>query len=222
MSFWSGQRLARNKHLISDFNESQIDCAAYNLRVGNCYYCTSEEDDHYQTKRILGEGETFVIPPGQFAFLITKEEVYVPDNAIAFISMKTGLKFQGLINVSGFHVDPGYKGNLVYSVFNAGPTNISITAGERIFKIWFSDLDDTSEKKFLYSGKSASITNELIKGMSMQVLSLRDLSKKLRNVEEKQIEQKTVLDNLNFIYRGLIVALLVGTILAYLNHAFKL
>ena len=51
-----------------------------------------------------------MIPPGQFAFLLTAETVTMPDNAIAFISIKARLKFNGLINISGFHVDPGYRG----------------------------------------------------------------------------------------------------------------
>jgi dCTP deaminase len=45
-----------------------------------------------------------------------------------------------LINVSGFHVDPGYKGNLVFSVYNAGSSQISLSAGEPCFLIWFADL----------------------------------------------------------------------------------
>jgi hypothetical protein len=41
---------------------------------------------------------------------------------MAFISMRTAFKFKGLVNISGFHVDPGYKGKLIFAVFNASPT----------------------------------------------------------------------------------------------------
>ena len=59
--------------------------------------------------------------PGQFAFLLTDEIVEVPDSAMALISIKAKIKWRGLINVSGFHVDPGFKGRLIFSVYNAGP-----------------------------------------------------------------------------------------------------
>ena len=51
----------------------------------------------------------FTIPPGQFAFLLTEEVVSVPPDALAFISIRAKTKFRGLVNVSGFHVDPGYQ-----------------------------------------------------------------------------------------------------------------
>ena len=41
------------------------------------------------------------------ALLITEEQVNVSLYAMAFISMKAGKKLGGLINISGFHVDPG-------------------------------------------------------------------------------------------------------------------
>jgi dCTP deaminase len=47
----------------------------------------------------------------------------------------------GLINVSGFHVDPGFYGKLIYAVYNAGPSEIHLSRGTEMFLIWFADLD---------------------------------------------------------------------------------
>ncbi len=52
-----------------------------------------------------------VIPAGQFGLLVTREAVRIPANVIAFISIRAGIKFQGLVNVSGFHGAPGYMAN---------------------------------------------------------------------------------------------------------------
>lgn len=66
-------------------------------------------------KRVLTEKKSqFTIPKGQFALLITEEIVKVPNNALAFISFKAKYKYKGLINVSGFHVDPGWYGKLTF------------------------------------------------------------------------------------------------------------
>lgn len=46
------------------------------------------------------------------------------------------------MNVSGFHVDPGFHDHLLFSVYNAGPSVISLDYGEPYFPIWFAQLDE--------------------------------------------------------------------------------
>lgn len=125
--------------------------AAYELSLGNEAFRTDSTD---KKKEFLKDKEEFRINPGQFALLLTKERVHVPKEYIAFISIKAKIKLRGLINVSGFHVDPGFSGNLVFSVYNAGTTPISIEKGEPCFLIWFSKLElDKSEGINSYNGE---------------------------------------------------------------------
>lgn len=217
MAFWSGEKVKQNGFLIEEFEEKRQDCNGYNLRVGDAYYCTSEDIVNTQKRVDVKDGESFIIAPGQFAFLITKETVNVPQNAIAFISMRTGIKFQGLINVSGFHVDPGYKGQIVYSVYNASPSNIQISAGDPLFKIWFADLDRTSGAEYLYKGAAPkTISNDLIRGMSREVFSLQGLSEKIRaldtDIKTRFATQQSTIDNLYFIYRTLVISTMLATV----------
>ena len=51
---------------------------------------------------------------------MTKESIEVPLDALGLISIRSKYKLKGLINVSGFHVDPGFRGSLVFAVYNAG------------------------------------------------------------------------------------------------------
>jgi hypothetical protein len=122
--FWSGETLSeRLKPLIDPFTPGRVDCAAYTLAIGPEIYVSPNDqtaDPTSVTVRKLTEGEAFTIPPGQFAFLLTEEVVSVPADALAFISIRAKTKFRGLVNVSGFHVDPGYRGQLTFAVFNAG------------------------------------------------------------------------------------------------------
>jgi dCTP deaminase len=220
MSFWSGEKLLANQNVITEFSADQVDANAYNLRMGNCFFRTADDaDGKAQKKTQLSPGEAFVIPAGQFAYLLSQETVNVPPNAMAFISMRTGIKFQGLINVSGFHVDPGYSGKLIYAVYNASPSPIQICAGDPIFKIWFADLDRVSETKYLFQGRAKNdISNDLIRGMSKEIFSLQSLAEKMRNLENsvnaKLAEQKPTIDNLTFVWRtitlGVVGALLVA------------
>ncbi|MEN6543668.1 deoxycytidine triphosphate deaminase [Parvibaculum sp.] len=147
--FWGGQRLHDELGgLISDYDPKRLDHASYRLRVGPEIYVspTGEPDDpRNKPKTSLVEGQGFTIPAGQFGFILTEETIRVPVGAIAFISIRAGYKFRGLVNVSGFHVDPNYEGRLIFSVFNAGPGPVHLARGEPCFLIWYADLDRPSE-----------------------------------------------------------------------------
>ena len=114
-------------------NQNRVICGAYELALGNEVFRT---DSSSQKKEFLDrDNEQVVINPGQFALLLTYEQVNIPIDKIAFISIKAGIKLKGLINVSGFHVDPGFSGKLVFSVYNAGSSQISLMKGNPCFLI---------------------------------------------------------------------------------------
>jgi dCTP deaminase len=79
MAFWSSQTLGeRIGQLIDPPDPTMIDCNAITLRVGTEIYITPElEQAHTQTKQSLRNNQGFLIPPGQFAFLMTEEIVRV-------------------------------------------------------------------------------------------------------------------------------------------------
>src|SRR5207253_11082637 len=118
---------------------------SYELGVVSEAYGTGQK-----RKLQLGEQGHVVIPPGQFALLITEERVRIPPEAIGFISIKSKFKLWGLINVSGFHVDPGFDGKLIFSVYNAGVQDIVISRRTRVFLLWLSSWDEPGD---VYKGK---------------------------------------------------------------------
>jgi len=151
MAFWSKERIEREQGcqpLVDPFSPERIEQNAYALGVAAEYAITSPEGGG--AKRLALTGEHITIPPGQFALLLTEETVSVPPSAMAFISMKAKFKLRGLINVSGFHVDPGFGGRLKFAVYNAGSVAIDLQPGQRLFLIWYGDLDQTTEA--VYSG----------------------------------------------------------------------
>ena len=140
MSFWGRHDWllnGRSCEIIDTFNESNVDEAGYRLSIGREAYLAASDGSKVT---VLEDDETFFIAAGQFAFILTEESVQIPLNMIGFISVRAGIKFHGLVNVSGFHVDPGYSGNLVFAVFNSGPTRINLRRGQEIFSLWISEL----------------------------------------------------------------------------------
>jgi dCTP deaminase len=185
--FWSGETLTeRLKPLIDPFIPGRVDCAAYTLAIGPEVYVSPNDqtaDPTTVTVRKLTDGEAFTIPPGQFAFLLTEEVVSVPADALAFISIRAKTKFRGLVNVSGFHVDPGYRGQLTFAVFNAGPVPIHLKRGQPIFLIWYASLD--CETKFKKDGSvHMGIDPELITAVAGELQSFAGLSKKMKDVDK--------------------------------------
>lgn len=196
MAFWSGEKLAqRLPGLITGFTEQNLDCASYRLCVGDQVFATS---DKFATSSpsaplvsVLKEAPHNIlrIRPGQFAFLMTSEVVRVPSDAIALISIRAGYKFKGLINVSGFHVDPGWEGKLLFSVYNAGPTVVTLKRGEPMFLIVYAGLDQNSTKT--YNGKSrgqADIDASLLENMTEQVFSPLMLQRQLDELKNSAAE----------------------------------
>ncbi len=141
MSFLGSEKLKifiKRHNVISTFDERRIKAGAYELALGGEVFRTDSKDK--KKEFFFKDNDQVVINPGQFALLLSSERLNIPQDKIGFISIKAGIKLRGLVNVSGFHVDPGFKGKLLFSVYNAGSGPISLLVGEPCFLIWFSDL----------------------------------------------------------------------------------
>ncbi|MDE0171783.1 MAG: hypothetical protein OXS29_20150 [bacterium] len=156
--FWSSETLKQNlPDLITPYREPHVVNCAYELSMGNQAWVTSSDQQQSRISVDLNEGERVNIPPGQFAHLLIHEYVRVPNSAVGLLSMKSKVKMRGLVNVSGFHVDPGYEGHLVFAVFNAGSSAITIRQREPTFLLWYVSLDETT--KDLYKGSRRKSTD---------------------------------------------------------------
>ncbi|MCB2085406.1 MAG: hypothetical protein H6920_00420 [Sphingomonadaceae bacterium] len=196
MAFWSGAKLrteVANQQIVKPFSKTKIDCSAYTLTLGAEAFVSPSFGDNLREnlklaldepaielvggREITKGGGEVVIPPGQFAFLLTEEIIQMPKDVMGFISLKSSAKFQGLINVSGFHVDPGFAGRLIYSVFNAGPSALHFNRGDDLFLLWLTDLDGRATKPF-YKDKPGyvDIPSSLVSQVSRETYSLQSLS----------------------------------------------
>src|SRR5262249_8169336 len=146
-----------------------------------------------------------------FGFLLTEEVVSIPQHVVGFISLKATIKFRGLINVSGFHVDPGFRGHLVYAVYNAGPSPIHLARGMNLFLIWFADLDRTDSSHVRRSYlliENEHISSPLIANIPGEILSLQSLSKRIQGLERELFSIKVY---------GAAAAAVIGLFLATLK-----
>lgn len=228
MSFWSSQRLAgRLRFIVSPSDPNAVDCNAITLRIGGEIYITPGVDNpapNSHTKKNLASAEAFTIPPGQFAFLVTEEKITIPNDAMGFISFKARFKMMGLVNVSGFHVDPGYSGQLTFSVFNAGPAPVHLQQGLQLFLLWLADLDAPSAKHKNTPGLNG-ISMGVVNSINGKVPSISELEKRIDDdIKKLADEDKSLSNRINeidkkqntiFILFGLIVTFVIGVAGAY-------
>lgn len=216
--FLSGEMLSKyGSSLIQPFYSHRIDCAAYSLRMGDEAYVSPEGlKDRRPSLLQLEHEQSVEIPAGQFAFLLTRETVTVPNDLIAFINMKNGLKSSGLVNVSGFHVDPGYKGRLVFAVFNAGPKKITVRHNDDAFLIWFARLEGATESYARKKKGFMKIESELIARVPEESASLNSLTARIERLETKLSWRRVVLVYVAGFFSAAVAGFIAGKLLGIL------
>lgn len=209
MAFWSAQTLREKLapgSLIPAYQTDRIKYGAYELGLGAETIITPANGQ--AGTKSWQANDKVVIPPGQMAMLITEEQVNVPLDAMAFISMKAGKKLVGLINISGFHVDPGFKGKLKFSVYNAGSRDAVLEVGQPTFPIWFCNLDHETDTE--YDGEH----------QGQQRLTAEDASRLRGEVATPQVLSesiKSLQSQIQFVYIVL-TPIGIGAILAALKY----
>lgn len=203
-----GEVTTHPKVLETDTNDEQWSDWAIDLTLGEEVFLTSDD-----VIRFLDDRESISINPGEFALLMTDELVDIPGDKAAFISLKFKYKRKGLINISGFHVDPNYKGRLVFSLYNASPSPVVLRQGDPVFMIIFATLTKPLDGNRI--GANFDDINELdtdvVEALQGRTESLENLSSEVREL------QRTTAFNRRLLV-GIVLALLgglVGVILGF-------
>jgi dCTP deaminase len=179
--------------------------ANYDLRLGSEIFISTEEIP----RQLDDINDAVNIKSGEFALLTTHEYIIVPTDMIAFISLRFRYAVRGLINISGFHVDPGFEGKLVFSVYNAGPNDVVLRYKDPVFMIIYERLYENTKSYTDVGGEFGSqekIRVEWIAGLRGIPVSIKDLDNRVRNLDS-QIK----------IYGGLLVSLIVGFVITLLK-----
>jgi dCTP deaminase len=188
------KQLQNDHQVILPFESTRVKNGSYELSLGFEAYLTDSKSGKVET--LDKNNRQIDINPGQFALLLTQEKVKIPNDKIAFISIKAGEKLKGLVNVSGFHVDPGFNDHLLFSVYNAGPSTIVLNFGEPYFPIWFAELKHELEDEEAYGkdnehfGKLDHIPPKYIEFLKRgELTSPKALFDKIKEVESSLSER---------------------------------
>ena len=92
---------------------------------------------------------------------------------------------KGLVNVSGFHVDPGFEGRLIFSVYNAGPRSIILDHGSKCFMIWFAKLSTSADAHKGTHKDQNGIKSKYIEALKGNLASPNVLLDRIKSNENK-------------------------------------
>jgi dCTP deaminase len=184
------------------FNPDLVREACYDLCVGDEVFLSEKQVPN----RLNEQSRHVVLPPGQFALIKTFEEIFIPPELIGLLSIRSRYKFQGLINISGFHVDPSFRGHLIFSVQNVGPNDIRLEYKEPTFMLMFAELKPgaDAQRKKAYD----RIPLEFMAQLGGPSVNLATLKKEL---DRASLSIK--------IYGGLVVALLAALVAALFSRS---
>lgn len=167
---------------VDDIDYNCLMGANYDLRLGEDVYVTTEKTP--RKLNVMGADGVIAIEPGEFGILMTHEYIFVPPDLIGFISIRLTFKQKGLVNISGFHADPGFYGRLMFAVYNAGPNDVPLRYKERVFMIMFNELTKPwpKIKKSRWHGMK-DIPIETIFGLRGTSVSVRNLDERIKRLE---------------------------------------
>jgi dCTP deaminase len=144
---------------IDPWDPGMVQPASVDLRLGSSFRVFHNhklpaidlaEPPQGVTERVeIGEGQSFVIHPGEFVLGTTSEWVELPNDIVARIEGKSSLGRLGLIvhATAGF-VDPGFKGTLTLEITNLTRVPIVLWPGKPIAQLSFMTLDRPAERPY--------------------------------------------------------------------------
>lgn len=144
--------LVKKINLVTNLSERELtnpEGAGFDLRLSEVYKIKGTaflgEDERKTPDSVLvkkyekGKKNKIVIKPGEFYLMKTMEDVNMPDNLTASITPRSTTYRSGLMIRTG-NVPPGYCGGLIFGVFNAGRSTVTIEMGARFVHIQFSEV----------------------------------------------------------------------------------
>lgn len=177
---------------IEPFEESQVEAASYDLRVGEHGATTKSK----QKVDIKGTG-FLLLEPGDFGVVEVMEVIKFSDQHAGRIGLRSKYARKGIIATTGPQIDPGFHGRLVLGLTNLTPQSVSIPYGDDILTIEIHKLSEPSERPYSgpYQGRLSLGPEELEAIAESEGMALSEVLTTLKtltvNVAELSSQMKT-------------------------------
>ena len=92
---------------------------------------------HYSRRPAIIPQPTLTVQPGQMLFVVTHEDVSMPQDLCGTVYSRNKLALEGILALNAGHVDSGYEGPIVIRLINLRAITWTLTMGDPIFTITF-------------------------------------------------------------------------------------
>ncbi|MEK7218132.1 MAG: dCTP deaminase [Patescibacteria group bacterium] len=97
----------------------------------------------------VGDGEPFIVQPGEFILGVTREKITVPDDLVVRVEGRSSLGRLGIIvhSTAGF-VDPGFSGTITLEISNLNRMPVALYPGMRVCQIAFEQMTGPAQTPY--------------------------------------------------------------------------
>ena len=181
-------KIAGGEIIIDPFDESRIEPASYDCRIGDVLAAGS---GRHKWK----DGDEFVLESNSWASVSSEEFFELPNNICASYGIRSGLARRGVIAFGGPQIDPGYKGKIFVSLYNPTLEPIILKHGQVIMSVIFYELSSEDKRGYTgpYQGQRDFPSQDVEFMMRMRSRNLADV---IDNVETLDHSVKNLSQNL--------------------------
>jgi dCTP deaminase len=189
----SGKRLQEaigNNDFLIDGDSSSCDGIKYDFRLDD-YILKSKfgVPVNYSSFPVEKQGAELVVTPGEMVFVMTKETLKLPINIYSQLSPRRKMTEFGIITLGGFAIDPGYKGKLLFGLYNVSSEDFKLVPNAKLAGAVFFELED-DEMPSDYTPPKAidGFSSTLIEKIAKyQPIGIKTLEESVKEIE-KQLE----------------------------------
>jgi len=129
--------------VIEPFEESQVQAATYDFRVGEQGATTSG-------KRMVDIKDVgyIALEPGDFGVVTVYEKIELGAQYAARFGLRSKYARKGLIATTGPQIDPGYRGRLIIGLTNLTPKPVSLPYKDDLISLEFHRLEEPATKPY--------------------------------------------------------------------------
>ena len=152
----------------------KIEPASYDLRAGTILW--KDRTSSEIQKRIFDEStdalrrEVVTVLPGQMVFVVTHEELQLPQSVCATVYSRNSLQKRNILALNAGHIDPGYEGPIIIRLINLGATGWALAVGEPVVTVVFHTVEEDKNAK-LHGPRTMEETVEAAVNTALQAFS---------------------------------------------------
>lgn len=144
--------LESRKLVIEPLDAQQIQPASIDLRLADEILILRGKAIDFDKEQAYEKirAQEIILPPKTSVLMRTLERIELPNDVAGMTRLRSSLSRIGVFLNNAGWVDPGFKGTLTLSIFNANDCSVKIKPGSRFLQLVLMKLDGKSGG---YAGK---------------------------------------------------------------------